>query len=467
MKKIILFMLILLSFTGCSYHNKENNNSQKQINTFGEEKNEKDTIVQTETPITTPTVTPKIIKNNNIDENELLNNLKEICKSPRKFDTDGEDSALDYLINKMTEYGYRTQTQEFYVYNKTIKDIYSATLWEYFNKYTDVKDSVGKGMNLIATTAHPDNKKTLYITAHYDTTTDTNGIRDNGSGIVVAMEIARQLQGINLPINIEFIFFSAEEAGMQGSSYFISRLTKEEKDEALGCINIDVVGEKGNNKVALKTYSYQMNALSLLMDEYHKFQHSRSEASDHTSFYMGGIPAIYFADENAKIKDDTNNPLEELDIEKLKELTRIIYNFIITFNIDDYYNLIKSSYTQKYTNLPKEETINNYSLIQVNKILREDGAGSFNQYIWKSKKGNLVEITEKDNRFLVENLEKEIQTFHSYNQYTKYKVYEKNNRIIVKYVVALKFYELKGTISKDEALKLLNKQENVTYELHL
>lgn len=72
------------------------------------------------------------------------------------------------------------------------------------------------------------------------------------------MEIARQLKQINPPINIEFIFFSAEEVGMQGSSYFVSNLTNEEKENTLGCINLDVVGAKGNNTIVLKTNSSQI-----------------------------------------------------------------------------------------------------------------------------------------------------------------------------------------------------------------
>lgn len=78
------------------------------------------------------------------------------------------------------------------------------------------------------------------------------------------------------------------------------------------------------------------------MDEYHTFGHSRSEASDHLSFYMGETPVIYFADDIVSVKDSTDNPLEELDVVKLKDLIQIICDFIIDFNTDHYYNLIKN-----------------------------------------------------------------------------------------------------------------------------
>jgi hypothetical protein len=70
-----------------------------------------------------------------------------------------EQKALSFLIDKMKEYGYEIETQEFNVYEKPFSDIYSTTLWQYFDKYSGDKGSIGKGTNLIAKIANPDNKK--------------------------------------------------------------------------------------------------------------------------------------------------------------------------------------------------------------------------------------------------------------------------------------------------------------------
>ncbi len=465
MKKIMfLFCFVLtIMIVGCS--NKETESKQIQTNTTEENNSGSDSnrSIPTATPIEQPIITPEITKVVNVQDNELLNNVTELCKSPRCFGTDGEQRALSFLIDKMSEYGYETYTQEFSVYHIGTEWIFPSSKQVYFEQNREETKKFGTAMNLIATTANPDEKKTLYITAHYDTTDDTNGIRDNGSGVVTAMEIARQLQGINLPINIEFVFFSAEEAGIQGSAYFVSHLTQAERDNTLGCINIDVVGQRGDSCILLKTCSSQINVLSILMGEFHDFKNEWSEASDHKSFYMGEIPAIYFADDKVKTKDNTNVPLEELDIEKLKELTKIICDFIINFDVDHYYNVINNSYTKKYTDLPNTGKINDYSLIQVNKILKEDGAGSIKQYIWKKDNGNQVIITEMDSRFLKEDLVDEIQSFHTYNDYITYKIIEENSRTTIKYVdsVSFRFYELKGNISQNEALKLLENQSDV------
>jgi hypothetical protein len=160
MKKIILLLCIILTIliTGCSNSNKETDNRQIQTNII-EDSNLDIDITMALTPTEKPTITPEITKVVNVEDNELLNSITELCKSPRRFDTDGEQRALNFLNDKMTEYGYQTRTQEFYVYEKTLNDMYSATPWQYFNKYSGEKNSIGKGINLIITTANPDKKK--------------------------------------------------------------------------------------------------------------------------------------------------------------------------------------------------------------------------------------------------------------------------------------------------------------------
>ena len=50
------------------------------------------------------------------------------------------------------------------------------------------------------------NKKTLYLTAHYDSTSDTIGIVDNASGSATLLELARVLSDYNDEFNIGIVF---------------------------------------------------------------------------------------------------------------------------------------------------------------------------------------------------------------------------------------------------------------------
>lgn len=476
MKKliIILICLPLLLLVSCSHNDKENEKLQfdtKEIDTSQynkiDTKEELNSLDQNTIDINEEE-TVEDIKDVNLEDNELYENLKILCESPRIYNTDGERRASEYLIKKLSEYGYQTKTQEFPVYKKEFDDFLTASsIWKYFYKFTGNDDSIGTGKNIIATKENTDGKRTLYITAHYDTT-DTTGAIDNGSGVVVALEITRQLQALNLPLNIEVIFFSAEEFGLQGSTYFVSQLSTEEKENALGCINIDLVGQNQDDcEVILKTYLAQINVLSLLMDGYYQFQHGRGEASDHTSFYMGGIPVIYFADNiTHQLEDTLANPLDGVDIEKLKELTKILCNFIINFNLDEYDNIIKNPYTKEYEELPDTEDVMGFSLVQINKILKDNGSGSKIQYILKKDKDNQLKISEEDNRFLDEELTRQIENFDVYEEHIRYKVIEeKENNTIIQYKdesTSFNYGILEGNITVVEALQLIEDRRGFT-----
>lgn len=438
----------MLMLTGCSHFNIPNLQNNKYTDKLNGSKGKN---VDIESNITKHT-----IDNVSLDNNELLDNIKELCKSPRKYNTDGERRTIDFLVDKMTNYGYIIKTQEFNVYKKTAEDLYCTT-WEYFHKQQNDQDYLGKSKNVIASINNSNMKKTLYITAHYDTSSKTNGIMDNASGVAVAMEIARQLYNKSLPVNIEFVFFGAEEAGLQGSAYFVSQLTQEEKNNTLGCINIDVVGGKGDNKIEIKTYSAQITVMSILINQLHEFSNSGHNASDHVSFYMGGIPAVYFADEIVKVKDSSDNPLEVIEISKLKELTQIICNFVLNFKIDKYNDLLENSYTKKYIDIPSKGKLLGYSLVQISKALRKDGAGSDIHYIFENNQRNTITIIEKDSRFLNAQIIKEIQGFKDYNRNIKYEISEDGENAIIKGtdIYNFRYYELKGKISEEEGLKLL------------
>jgi hypothetical protein len=179
---------------------------------------------------------------------------------------------------------------------------------------------------------------------------------------------------------------------------------------------------------------------------------------------MGEIPAIYFADEKVNVHDVSNNPMDEIDLGKLKELTKIICDFILDFNLDNYNNKLTESYTKEYTNFPVTEKVLGYSLVQVNKILKDNRAVSDNQYILKNDKGNQVVITEKDSRFLNDQMTEEIQTFDIYSDHIKFKILEEDNKTILKYIdyIFLKYFELEGTISEEKALELLNNDKFIS-----
>ena len=64
--------------------------------------------------------------------------------------------------------------------------------------------------------------------AHLDSVIEGPGINDNGSGSAAQLEVALQMAELDIqPVNqVRFIWFGAEEAGLVGSAFYVSQLTK-------------------------------------------------------------------------------------------------------------------------------------------------------------------------------------------------------------------------------------------------
>ncbi|MDD3642738.1 MAG: M28 family peptidase [Candidatus Krumholzibacteria bacterium] len=99
----------------------------------------------------------------------------------------------------------------------------------------------------------------LLVTAHFDAigrrtdgwaqaweTEPAPGADDNATGTALVIEAARVLAGADLPFDLEFVLFSAEELGKLGSIDFVSRCDAACAEEILGVINLDMIGYSGD-----------------------------------------------------------------------------------------------------------------------------------------------------------------------------------------------------------------------------
>jgi Zn-dependent M28 family amino/carboxypeptidase len=81
--------------------------------------------------------------------------------------------------------------------------------------------------NVIADSPWGDPNRTVVVSAHNDSVAAGPGINDDGSGISMDLELARQL-GVEgqLPRNhVRFLWVGAEEEGLLGSNYYVSQLS--------------------------------------------------------------------------------------------------------------------------------------------------------------------------------------------------------------------------------------------------
>jgi hypothetical protein len=96
--------------------------------------------------------------------------------------------------------------------------------------------------NIIAETKGGDPDKVIVVGAHLDSVGTGPGINDNGSGSAAILEMAEQLRGVFPRNKIRFIWFSAEESGLIGSTEYVNSLPPEEKAKIAAMLNFDMLG---------------------------------------------------------------------------------------------------------------------------------------------------------------------------------------------------------------------------------
>ena len=162
--------------------------------------------------------------------------------------------------------------------------------------------------------------KTIIVGAHYD----GDGSGDNGSSVALALTTAQHLFGVETEYTIKFVFFTAEEYGLYGSTAFVEAMTEEEIANTLYMINMDslVCGDycylyggiqDDENKTVNVTEAYD-NAMAIAKANGLAFKSnpwtwdnpapgydspdyaspSTGDWSDHAPFKDAGIPYVYF-----------------------------------------------------------------------------------------------------------------------------------------------------------------------------
>ena len=133
-----------------------------------------------------------------------------------------------------------------------------------------------------------------------------NGADDNASGVSGMIELARMLQGSSLKQNnYLFLAFSGEELGLHGSKYFVQHPTID-LNSANYMINLDMIGRINDASPILTVGGYGTSPSwsstfnttgkkgiyngSLVF----RFDSSGTGPSDHTSFYLKGIPVLFY-----------------------------------------------------------------------------------------------------------------------------------------------------------------------------
>ena len=135
----------------------------------------------------------------------------------------------------------------------------------------------------------------VVVGAHYDTTPDTQGANDNGSGLSAVMTIAELTADREYPFTVRFVLFGAEEIGLFGSRHYVDALSDQDIADSVAMLNFDALGSGeylefvGSRELTDRAVeiaeSVGADAASARLPE--------GTSSDHAPFYEAGIPAIF------------------------------------------------------------------------------------------------------------------------------------------------------------------------------
>ncbi|AUS08904.1 DUF4910 domain-containing protein [Laceyella sacchari] len=174
-------------------------------------------------------------------------------------------------------------------------------------------------------------KKTLILGAHYDGV-DTPAANDNASGTSTMLEVARALSHKKLNMNVKFIAFGAEEAGLVGSEYYVQSLQDKDKANIVGMVNMDMVGVGDTFNILTASpdaKSFVADHAAKLADELNlPYERGYSTRSDHAPFEDAGIPVAFVHVSEDPYYHSDEDTLDKIQKDMLKKSGTLVVNLI-------------------------------------------------------------------------------------------------------------------------------------------
>lgn len=209
-----------------------------------------------------------------------------------------------------------------------------------FNLKVDAKVVNHTARNVIAyVPAKKKSKKYFVFSAHYDHLGQMGqeayfpGGNDNASGTALLLEMARYYSKNPAEVNIVFIAFAGEEAGLLGSHYYTENPVFPLKDIQF-LFNLDIMGsgEEGATVVNATLFPEQFEVLKSINEkqQYLPKVASRGPAanSDHYFFTQKGVPAFFMYTMGPnKHYHDVYDTYQELSFNKFNGIYQLLIDF--------------------------------------------------------------------------------------------------------------------------------------------
>ena len=168
-----------------------------------------------------------------------------------------------------------------------------------------------------------------------------NGADDNASGTAALIELSKMLLSSNMKKNnYLLIAFSGEELGLFGSKYFTDHPAVD-LSKVDYMINMDMVGRLNDSTHGLAIGGYGTSpAWNQLVDTTNKYfkiklDSSGTGPSDHTSFYLKGIPVLFFFTGTHADYHKPTDDADKINYNGELQVIKYIYNIISSANDKD------------------------------------------------------------------------------------------------------------------------------------
>ncbi len=266
-----------------------------------------------------------------VSGSKIIDEIANVSRYSRCVTDPGHDQAISYIKSRLSDLGYTVETQAF---TSNAPGLRPNTLLQNIIAHKPVSNPQGKHL----LTAHLDSSPMRQYPPSCNELAP--GANDNGSGVGALLEMARVLGKVQFRDDIDLVFFDGEEFGLLGSYYYVNQyLNQGTKALPIGTvINLDMIGYPRDGTTNQTIYAISNPGASNILanqgaDLVKKylpgvkysvytigdlFPASRdpNRASDHSSFWNGGITNTIFLNEDARdiVSGDPryHSPLDKL-----------------------------------------------------------------------------------------------------------------------------------------------------------
>jgi len=203
------------------------------------------------------------------------------------------------------------------------------------NKF--IKDFSNK--NIIGFIPGKKKKKYIVLTGHYDHLGKMGqaifpGANDNASGVAMLLSLAKYFQIHKPKYTMVFIFFSGEEAGLEGSKYFVKHPFFE-LNRVKFLLNIDILGSASEGITAVNgtVHKKQFKRLTKLNKKGSFLptinKRGPTQNSDHYYFSQTGVPSFFvYSMGNCKNYHDINDKAENTSLDNFDQVMNLFIHFL-------------------------------------------------------------------------------------------------------------------------------------------